>query len=86
MVIRGAILREYFGTHDLGKLLGIILGAAAIGGIVGPTMAGWVYDTVHSYRPIWLVFFAVQLCSVGLSLKVKPSSSDQQLASPSLST
>jgi len=74
MVIRGAILREYFGTHALGKLLGIVLGAAAIGGIVGPTIAGWVYDTVHSYRPIWLVFFVVQLISVSLSFKVKPLS------------
>jgi len=72
MVIRGAILREYFGTHTLGKLLGIVLGSAAIGGIVGPTMAGWVYDTMHSYRPIWLAFFFVQLFSIGLSLKVKP--------------
>jgi MFS family permease len=38
--LRGAIVREYFGRSSFGRLLGIILGMAAIGGIIGPTAAG----------------------------------------------
>ena len=45
MVVRGAIVREYFGRDSFGKMLGIIMGSASIGGIIGPTLAGWSYDT-----------------------------------------
>jgi MFS family permease len=72
MVLRNTILREYFGTHALGRLVGIILGAAAIGGIIGPTMAGWVYDTLKDYYLIWMVFVGILMLSVGLSMLVKP--------------
>jgi len=54
--LRGAILREYFGREAFGKILGILTGFAAIGGSIGPILAGWVFDTLGSYRLIWLVF------------------------------
>ncbi len=72
MILRSTILREYFGIHSLGKLLGIILGLAAIGGIIGPTMAGWVYDTMKDYYLIWMVFVGILLLSVVLSTQIKP--------------
>jgi MFS family permease len=34
MVVRGSILREYFGKASFGKMLGIVLGSASIGGIL----------------------------------------------------
>ena len=37
MVLRGAILREYFGRVSFGKMLGIIMGSASIGWVIGPT-------------------------------------------------
>ena len=45
MVIGRTILSEYFGREYFGKLLGIMIGAASIGGIIGPTFAGWIFDT-----------------------------------------
>jgi len=56
IVLRGAILREYFGRNSFGKMIGITMGAGSIGGIIGPTLAGWLFDTVGSYRLIWFVF------------------------------
>ncbi|MGD9136659.1 MAG: MFS transporter, partial [Desulfobacterales bacterium] len=56
MVLRGSILREYFGRNSFGKMIGIIMGSSSIGGIVGPTLAGWSYDTWGSYQHIWYVF------------------------------
>jgi len=40
MVLRGAILCKTFGRGSFAKLLGIVMGSAAIGGTVGPTVAG----------------------------------------------
>ncbi|MEW6185217.1 MAG: MFS transporter [Thermodesulfobacteriota bacterium] len=64
MVLRVSMLREYFGRDSFGKLLGIIMGAASLGGIIGPPLAGWVFDTYKSYQYIWLTFAG----SVGLAI------------------
>lgn len=72
MVLRGAILREYFGRESFGKLIGIVLGSASLGGVLGPTAAGWVFDTFHTYRPMWLAVCGVTLLAAFASLKVRP--------------
>ena len=72
MVTARAVLREYFGTEYFGKMLGIIMGFSSIGGIVGPTSAGWVFDHFGSYRLIWLVLFGLSLLATWLTLKMKP--------------
>jgi MFS family permease len=54
-VLRGAMAREYFGRTSFGKITGIIMGFASIGGIVGPTLAGWIFDTFGNYQALWLV-------------------------------
>jgi MFS family permease len=71
MVVRSAIVREYFGRESFGKILGIIMGSASIGGIIGPTLAGWSYDTWGSYRPIWHVFLVLLVIGTILTLKLK---------------
>jgi OFA family oxalate/formate antiporter-like MFS transporter len=71
MVLRGAILREHFGRGSLGKLLGITMGSASIGGIIGPTVAGWAFDTWGSYHLIWFVFCGTICLAIGLILKIR---------------
>jgi len=63
-VLRASVLRENFGLSSFGKLLGILLGVASLGGIIGPPLAGWVFDTWHSYYSIWVAFSL----SVGLAI------------------
>ena len=72
MVLRGSILREYFGRNSFGKMLGIIMGSASIGGIVGPTLAGRSYDTWGSYQLIWHVYWGLLIIAFTLTLKMKP--------------
>ena len=72
VVLRGAIIREYFGMAFFGKIFGIMMGIAAIGGIVGPFLAGRTYDTLGSYHPIWLIFAGISIVPVILMLTMKP--------------
>jgi MFS family permease len=67
MVARGAIIREYFGKSSFGKMMGVMMGAGAIGGIIGPTLAGWVFDVYGSYHFIWLLLFGL-CCLATLSI------------------
>jgi len=70
-ILRGAILREYFGRDFFGKMLGILMGSAAVGGIIGPTVAGWVFDTLGSYQVIWLIFCGLIGLAIGLTLRIR---------------
>ncbi len=72
MVLRGAILRDYFGRASFGKLVGMVLGSGSVGGIVGPTLAGWAFDTLGSYRPVWFALCCLALAASVLVLWVKP--------------
>ena len=72
MVLARTMQREYFGRESFGKVLGIILGFSSIGGIIGPTLAGWVFDTLGSYHFIWLAFCGFSGLSMWLILRIKP--------------
>jgi MFS family permease len=71
MVIRGALLREYFGRTSLGKMLGITMGTAAVGGVIGSTLAGYIYDAIGSYRPVWFIFCGMLMGAFFLVLRFK---------------
>ena len=73
MVLRGSIVREYFGRDSFGKINGVIMGSGAFGGIVGPTLAGWGFDTLGSYRPIWHLLCGLTGVTTVLVLRIKRS-------------
>jgi MFS family permease len=71
MVLRGAILRDYFGRESFGKLMGIVMGSASVGGIIGPTLAGWAFETLGSYKPVWLGLCGLALLGSVTALKIR---------------
>ena len=72
MVMRGSLVRECFGRSYFGRLMGLVMAAAAIGGLVGPWAAGWFFDMVGDYQPVWMVFSMMILISGGLAFLIKP--------------
>jgi OFA family oxalate/formate antiporter-like MFS transporter len=73
IVLRGAIMREYFGRDSFGKILGVTYGSGAIGGIIGPTLAGWAFDTLKTYHVVWLAFCGLNALAVWLVMKMRRS-------------
>jgi len=71
MVLRGAILRETFGRGSFAKLLGIVMGSAAIGGTIGPPVAGVAFDNLGTYQPIWYILFLLTILMAFLSMRIK---------------
>jgi MFS family permease len=72
MVLRAAILREAFGRESFGRLFGLILGAAAAGGMIGPTLAGLAFDTWRSYLFTWLGLSLGTAFAAGMMLVIAP--------------
>jgi len=52
---RTPILREYFGTKNFGAIFGLTSIFFTIGMVTSPPLAGWVFDFLGSYLPVWLV-------------------------------
>ena len=71
MVLRGSILREYFGRNSFGKIIGVIMASGATGRIIGPTLAGLVFDTLGSYHFIWFVLCGLTGLTTVLILRIK---------------
>ncbi|MFC2001174.1 MFS transporter [Chloroflexota bacterium] len=54
-VLRIAFLRDYYGTTYIGSITGLCYGLLNIGGIFGPLLAGWLFDTTSSYSLAWII-------------------------------
>jgi MFS family permease len=80
-VLRGSIVREYYGRAYFGRLIGILMGFGSFGGIIGPTVAGWVFDRVGSYFPIWIALSVLVGAAVALVLAITPNKKNSSAAS-----
>lgn len=71
-VLRATILREYYDQRVFGSMMGLMMGFAAAGGVVGPTLTGWVFDMFHDYHYVWMGFCVTLVLSIGFVLNFKP--------------
>jgi MFS family permease len=46
-----AVVADHFGRHNVGGTIGILYTSVAIGTLVGPSVAGFIYDASNSYFP-----------------------------------
>ena len=53
--VRLATIPEVFGTKSAGTIIGLASVAWSIGGIIGPVLAGYIFDVSHSYNIAFLV-------------------------------
>jgi MFS family permease len=72
MVLRASILSHCFNPSYFGRLIGLVMAAAAVGGILGPWLVGWYFDTFGDYRTLWLVFSGLILLSAILVRFIRP--------------
>ena len=76
--IRVALVRNYFGRSKFGSIYGLTMGLIAVGGIIGPFFAGWVYDNLGSYRVAWLIFTALAFAGMIIISTTPPLNMKQQ--------
>jgi MFS family permease len=72
ITMHSVLLRENFGTTNLGSVIGFSVGITAIGLMVGPPLASWLYESFDNYRITWLVFTGVTVISI-ISQLTNPS-------------
>ncbi|MEW6669880.1 MAG: MFS transporter [Thermodesulfobacteriota bacterium] len=63
---------ELFGIASHGTILGIAFFCGNLGGAIGPVAAGYAFDALRSYRPVFLIMAGVAVVSLLLAALLKP--------------
>jgi MFS family permease len=68
MPLYAGLAREYFGQNIIGTILGAATMISCLGMAFGPFIGGWLFDTYHDYRWLYIGSMAVALGAVAISL------------------
>lgn len=63
---------EYFGLSHMGKVLAVIFTSSAFSGILGPFLAGYIFDVTGSYQWAFIIAGSICLLAVILSFLIRP--------------
>jgi MFS family permease len=66
--VRNALQLDFFGLEGYAVVQGLLVIFVTVGFMAAPPLAGWVFDSVHTYRPAWIAFSALSLISIPLIL------------------
>ena len=72
IILHSVILKDCFGTGNLGAIIGFSMGITAIGMMAGPLLVSWIFDSIGNYRIAWLSLIGVVIISVVCQL-TRPS-------------
>jgi len=72
-VVIPLIIAQRFGSEHLGRIYGLLLLALVPGGILGPIVAGRVYDLYESYTPVFTAFAIANVTAVAALALVRRS-------------
>lgn len=68
MPLYAVLAREFFGQRIMGSVFGAATMLSAIGMALGPVVGGWIFDTLQSYRWLYLGSAALGLGAVAIAL------------------
>lgn len=66
-----AAIGDWFGTKFHGSIFGVLSVAAGVGGMVGPLLAGYIFDTRGSYNIAFIIGAAVLLIALACSSAIR---------------
>lgn len=66
-----AILSDFFGLSSMGKIFSVLTLNFLFGGVLGPILAGWVFDRLGSYLVAFVIFSGICYVAAVLSCLLK---------------
>jgi MFS family permease len=77
MPLYAVLARDYFDQRLMGSVFGAATMLSSIGMAAGPVVGGWVFDTYHDYRWLYMGSFALALGATAVAFTF-PGPSDRQ--------
>lgn len=67
-----ALIGDVMGTRSFAQILGLTILPGTVVLFVAPSLAGWVWDSVGTYQPAWIVTAALTFAGAPLALCIRP--------------
>ena len=67
------MLSKLFGLNSLGTIMGFVVLFGALGSLIGPVAAGWIFDVTGTYQLAFVVMFILCIISMLLMFSLKPT-------------
>jgi MFS family permease len=81
MPLYAVLARDYFDQRIMGSVFGAVTMISSIGMALGPVVGGWVFDTYHDYRWLYIGSFGLALAAAAIAVTFpKPPSVSRQPA------
>jgi MFS family permease len=77
MPLYAVLAREYFDQRIMGSVFGAATMLSSIGMALGPVVGGWIFDTYHDYRWLFLSSMGIALGAAAIALAFPPVRSAQ---------
>jgi OFA family oxalate/formate antiporter-like MFS transporter len=71
-IMHPVLLREYFGSSNLGTLIGFSVSIITIGFVVSPPLISWIFEKFSDYRIAWCFLIGMVIISI-ISQLTNPS-------------
>lgn len=65
-----ALCMDYFGARAVASIIGMLYSGAALGNLLGPVLAGWVFDQMGSYGPVIWACLALSALATAVSARL----------------
>ena len=72
MPLYAVLAREYFDQRIMGTVFGAAIMLSSLGMALGPVVGGWIFDTWHDYRWLYLSSTAVALGAAAVAFAFPP--------------
>ena len=63
---------DLFGTRSHGMIFGVVISITAVGGAIGPVIAGYMFDMTNSYQIHFLVVTGMSITGLIATTLLKP--------------
>jgi sugar phosphate permease len=80
MPLRAPVMVEYFGNRNIGAILGITSIFVTIAGVTAVPLTGRIFDSYHTYKPMWIALVVFAAVAVILMLAIPAPGRKDQIA------
>ncbi|MFH1428559.1 MAG: MFS transporter, partial [Candidatus Margulisiibacteriota bacterium] len=73
--MRPSMIRLHFGRDNFGTTFGLLMSINLVGSVLGPIIAGRVFDHWGSYNNLWYAFASLSIIALVLIFTIRPETS-----------